>query len=148
VNESLPAVRRFLFPVDLDLTVTRAQTRARDLLAFACADAGLQLECEPRWDLTDSGASREGLAVATVLVVPVPGDEEGLSEAVLAERVQARKAWARARHASREALVRGASDADWTAAETARWFGISVSDVCRYGWPATFEAGGFAAAVN
>jgi hypothetical protein len=127
--------------VDAAWTLSTATTRSRDLLAFACADAGVQLECEPRWDFTAAPSSREGLAVATALVVPVPGDDEGLSEANLAERAADRRAWAVARSTSRDALILAKFDADWTAAETASWFGLQVRDVCRHGWPATFEAG-------
>lgn len=137
-----PALRRFLFPVDANWPMSLAATRARDLLAFACQDSGVELECEPRWDFTAAPSSCEGLAVATALVVPVPGDEEGLGETALMQRGEERRRWAKARLHGREVLIRRMYDEDWTAAETARWFGISVSDVCRYGWPATFEAGG------
>ncbi|MCD0446340.1 hypothetical protein LO763_22250 [Glycomyces sp. A-F 0318] len=142
MNDDLPQLRRFLFPVAVDLPLSRAQTRARDLLAFACADAGLALECEPRWEVTESGSSREGLAIATAVVGPVTADEAGLSEAALRERGRARKIWSKSRAGGRKALIQDAFDADWTAAETARWFGVSVWEVCRYSWPATVEAGG------
>ena len=142
MSDDLPQLRRFLFPVGVDLPLSRAQTRARDLLAFACADAGVELECEPRWDVTESGSSREGLAVATALVLPLATDKIGLSEAALLERGEARRVWLKSRAGGRRTLIQEASDADWTAAETARWFGVSVWEVCRYEWPAAVEAGG------